>query len=141
MLDEKHHEKHRHPFIDNPNDYITMHGETFCGAVPEDVGGSSYPHHCFHGTETKGFACCWCGDMFVGEGAHEAHGTNFHNLTPREIEVTALITEGLSNKRIADRLDVSHHTAKFHVREIMTKLKQDSRAGVAAAAIRRGIVP
>src|SRR5436305_2916498 len=36
-------------------------------------------------------------------------------LTPREIEVLQLLAEGLSNKRIAARLAISEHTAKFHV--------------------------
>ena len=36
-------------------------------------------------------------------------------LTPREIEVLALLAEGASNKAIARRLGISVHTAKFHV--------------------------
>src|SRR5262245_27490652 len=37
------------------------------------------------------------------------------DLTPREQEVLTLLAEGLSNKEIASRLDISDHTAKFHV--------------------------
>src|SRR5262249_38674974 len=36
-------------------------------------------------------------------------------LTPRELEVLRLIADGLSNKRIGRELDISEHTAKFHV--------------------------
>jgi DNA-binding CsgD family transcriptional regulator len=136
MLDDKHNPRG----FDTPNDYAFTHGEKFCGAVPE--GSTTYPEHCLHGSATGDQACCWCGDVFIGTNVDATeHGTNFHPLTPREVDVVALIAEGLSNKRIADKLDISHHTAKFHVNGAMKKLKQDSRAGVAAAAIRKGIVP
>ena len=43
-------------------------------------------------------------------------------LTPREIEVLSAIAEGLSNKSIARRLDISLHTVKFHVESLFRKL-------------------
>jgi two-component system nitrate/nitrite response regulator NarL len=52
-----------------------------------------------------------------------------------------LIVEGLSNKLLADRLGISHHTAKFHVFNTIKKLGKTTRSGAAAEAIRRGIVP
>jgi len=48
-------------------------------------------------------------------------------LTPRELEVLALITEGLSNPEIGDRLAISRDGVKFHVSEILSKLCVDSR--------------
>jgi DNA-binding CsgD family transcriptional regulator len=137
MLDQKKLDNPRG--FDTPNDYASMHSEKFCGACPEGEG--SYPNHCLHGAATSDLACCWCGDVFVGDGVFDVHGTNFHELTPREVDVVALLAEGLSNKLIADKLDISHHTAKFHIHSVMKKLKQGSRAGVVAVAIRRGIVP
>jgi DNA-binding CsgD family transcriptional regulator len=125
--------------FDDPNDYASMHGEKFCGEVPEGEG--SYPHHCLHGVSTGDQACCWCGDVFVGDGAHDVHGDNFHPLTPREVDVVALIADGLSNKLIADKLDISLHTTRFHVNNVIKKLGKHNRAGAAAVAIRKGIVP
>ena len=48
-------------------------------------------------------------------------------LTPREDTVAALITEGLSNKLIAAELDISEHTAKFHVANVCKKFGTTSR--------------
>jgi len=48
-------------------------------------------------------------------------------LSSRELQVAAAIAEGLSNKRIADRLGVSFYNAKFHVRNVMLKLGADNR--------------
>ena len=121
-----------------PNDYVSMHGEKFCGAVPE--GDGSYPNHCLHGTGEH-LACCWCGDCFVGDSQYAVHGDNFHPLTPREVQVTALIAEGLTNRRIGKRLRITLHTAKFHVDHIIDKLGKKNRAGAAAEAVRRGIIP
>jgi two-component system nitrate/nitrite response regulator NarL len=55
-------------------------------------------------------------------------------LTPREREVIDLISEGLSNKAIAKRLDVSPHTVKSHLRNIMEKLMLHTRLQIAAYA-------
>jgi DNA-binding NarL/FixJ family response regulator len=61
-------------------------------------------------------------------------------LTPRELEVLALIAEGASNKLIARRLGISVHTAKFHVAEVLEKLGAHSRAEAVAIAARLGLV-
>jgi DNA-binding NarL/FixJ family response regulator len=61
-------------------------------------------------------------------------------LTPREREVLALLSEGLGNKAIAARLDVSEHTAKFHVNAILGKLGAATRAEAIVLAARRGLV-
>lgn len=61
-------------------------------------------------------------------------------MTSREMEVLALIADGLSNKEIADRLKISDHTVKFHVAAIMGKLGAASRTEAVTAAIRRGIL-
>jgi DNA-binding CsgD family transcriptional regulator len=53
-------------------------------------------------------------------------------LTPREWEVLALLREGLSDEAIAERLGVSIHGAKYHVREILSKLGVASRQEAAA---------
>ena len=53
-------------------------------------------------------------------------------LTPREWEVLALLREGLSNDGIAERLDITERTAKYHVSEILSKLGVSSREAAAA---------
>jgi len=61
-------------------------------------------------------------------------------LTAREREVLALLAEGLGNKAIAARLDISDHTAKFHVNAILSKLGAGSRAEAIVLAARRGLI-
>lgn len=60
-------------------------------------------------------------------------------LTKRESEVLKLIAEGCSNKLIGTKLDISTHTAKFHVANTLTKLGANSRAEAAAMAVRMGM--
>lgn len=61
-------------------------------------------------------------------------------LTPRELEVLALLAEGLANKAIAAHLGISEHTAKFHVNAILGKLGAESRAEAIVRAVRLGLV-
>lgn len=61
-------------------------------------------------------------------------------LTPRELEVLQLLAQGLSNRRIAERLGISEHTAKFHVNAIVTKLGAQTRTDAAIRAARLGLV-
>ena len=53
-------------------------------------------------------------------------------MTPREREVIDLIGEGLSNKEIAQRLNIATHTVKSHVRNVMEKLALHTRLQIAA---------
>jgi DNA-binding NarL/FixJ family response regulator len=53
-------------------------------------------------------------------------------LTPRELEVIELIGEGLSNKEIAQRLNIAAHTVRSHVRNVMEKLALHTRLQIAA---------
>jgi DNA-binding CsgD family transcriptional regulator len=62
------------------------------------------------------------------------------NLTPREAEVLALLTEGASNRAIAGRLGISVHTAKFHVGRVIDKLDATGRTDAVAHAARTGVV-
>lgn len=61
-------------------------------------------------------------------------------LTARELEVLDLVADGLSNKRIAARLDISEHTSKFHVNSILAKLGASSRTEAVVIAARRGLL-
>ena len=57
-------------------------------------------------------------------------------LSPREKEVLALVAEGRSNKAIAEALFVSPNTVKTHVASLLNKLHAESRAQLAAIAVR-----
>ncbi len=61
-------------------------------------------------------------------------------LTPRETEVLGLIAEGLPNKTIARRLDISEHTVKFHVNALLGKLGAQSRTEAVVRATRAGLI-
>lgn len=62
-------------------------------------------------------------------------------LTPREREVLELMVEGVtSNRKLAKRLNLSENTVKFHVRNILDKLRLHNRAEVVGYALRHGIV-
>jgi DNA-binding NarL/FixJ family response regulator len=58
-------------------------------------------------------------------------------LTPREVEVLSAISAGLSNKAIAQRLDISLHTVKFHVESLLHKLGARTRAEAVAKGLAR----
>lgn len=55
---------------------------------------------------------------------------NTYKLTKREIEVSKLICEGLSNKEIAEELFISSHTVKSHIDNIFRKLEVNNRVSV-----------
>jgi DNA-binding NarL/FixJ family response regulator len=61
-------------------------------------------------------------------------------LTPREREVLDLLAEGLSNKLIARRVQISEHTVKFHVSSIYAKLSASSRTEAVSQGARRGLI-
>ena len=61
-------------------------------------------------------------------------------LTPREQDVLQLLTEGLTNKAIAQQLNISGHTVKFHVNAIMSKLNAQSRTEAVVRATRLGLI-
>lgn len=63
-----------------------------------------------------------------------------YGLTNREDEVLLLMTDGLSNVDIAERLVVSRSTVKFHVSSILSKLGVSSRTEAVAMALQQKIV-
>jgi two-component system nitrate/nitrite response regulator NarL len=62
-------------------------------------------------------------------------------LTTREMDVLRLMAEGLPNKAIAARLEISEFTVKFHVNAILGKLSAQSRTEAAMTAARMGLIP
>ncbi len=51
-----------------------------------------------------------------------------------------LVAEGLPNKAIASRLDISEHTVKFHINSILNKLGAQSRTEAVTLATRSGLI-
>ena len=58
-------------------------------------------------------------------------------LTPRELEILALIVAGLGNKEIAYRLGISDRTVQFHIRSIFDKTGARSRTEAAVLAVKK----
>ena len=71
------------------------------------------------------------------DGAHSASrpGAAVHTLTPRQLDVLALLREGKSNKLIARQLAMCESTVKVHVRQIMRKLGAANRTQAALSGI------
>ena len=61
-------------------------------------------------------------------------------LTPREIEILQLISTGLNNQAIAEKLFISEHTVHRHVANTLTKLNVSSRSAAVAHAGRLGLL-
>ena len=61
-------------------------------------------------------------------------------LTSREIEVLQLLADGLNNKAIALKLQISKHTVKFHISSILSKLDVSSRTEAVTFGIRQGLI-
>ena len=70
---------------------------------------------------------------------HNTNGSNsFALLTQREKETLALISQGKTNKEIADALVVSVNTVRAHVRSLMQKMNLDNRTQLAVHGLREG---
>lgn len=61
-------------------------------------------------------------------------------LTTREQEILQLIGQGLPNKQIAGRLQISEHTVKFHVSSVFAKLGAASRTEAINLGARQGLI-
>lgn len=55
-------------------------------------------------------------------------------------EVLQLLSQGLSNRSIGERLAISEHTVKFHVNSVLAKLGAESRTEAIIRAVRAGLV-
>ena len=71
---------------------------------------------------------------------HNSENQMIENLTARETEVLELLVEGESNKRIANLLNISEHTVKFHIASIFGKLGATTRTEAAMIAVRGGLI-
>ncbi len=67
-------------------------------------------------------------------------GEHFVPLSPREMEILQYVTQGKSNKEIAQSLGISHQTVKNHMTSILKKLDVRDRTQAAVYALQRGWV-
>jgi DNA-binding NarL/FixJ family response regulator len=75
-------------------------------------------------------------------GEFFADGEEFLSpLTPREMEILKLVVQGMSNRKIAYHLGISHQTVKNHMTAILRKLGAAGRTEAAVSALRRGWIP
>lgn len=73
-------------------------------------------------------------------GPRDSTQNNLAGLTTKEVEVLALLSQGLRNKEIGQRLHRSARTIDHHLAAIFTKLEVSTRAEAVSAAYRRGII-
>ena len=79
---------------------------------------------------------------FMGlKGPSRGEDAAFASLSPREREVLSLITEGLGNAQIAERLSISEKTVRNHVSKLFDKLGVQSRAQAIVLAKDHGLLP
>lgn len=76
-----------------------------------------------------------------GSGPDPGSATNWAGLTTRELEVLELMGDGLDPRSIADRLVVSVHTARGHVKNVMMKVGAHSQLEAVVVATRTGLLP
>jgi len=62
------------------------------------------------------------------------------SLTPRELDVLVLLADGVGNREIASRLEISEHTVKFHLSAIFGKLGASTRTDAVRRALRCGLI-
>jgi len=67
-------------------------------------------------------------------------GAGGFSLTPRELEVVALMREGFTNQEIGRLLGISTHTAKAHVAGVLDKLNASDRTQAVAKAFDLGLL-
>ena len=78
---------------------------------------------------------------YAGDSAAPPRGRVSDPLTARERDVLAMISQGLSNKRIARTLEISPETVKSHVKHIFSKLEVGTRTEAVSLAGSLGLLP
>jgi DNA-binding CsgD family transcriptional regulator len=80
-------------------------------------------------------------DAYLVAASETTGETLVEPLTPRELQVLALVADGLPNKAIAASLGVSDETVKFHLGSVFGKLGASNRTDAVRQALRRGLIP
>jgi DNA-binding NarL/FixJ family response regulator len=88
----------------------------------------------------KQFYCGQVIDILAEKDGKDGSGCDGVSLSEREIEVIRLISDGLTNKQIADKLFLSTHTVNTHRKNIMSKLGINNTAGIVIYAVKENII-
>ena len=78
--------------------------------------------------------------MSANVRASLAERAQHRHVTPRELQVIELVSQGMRNKEIAASLGISEGTVQVHLRNIYMKLNINDRTAVLAVAMRRGLI-
>jgi DNA-binding NarL/FixJ family response regulator len=113
-----------------------------------ELGAAGYLHKSVGPTDIRrAIEMVLSGEIYVPEGielpaedSHAALMQRLSTLTPQQIRVLMMLSDGLMNKQIAYELSISEATVKAHVSAILQKLNVDSRtqAVIAASRIEEG---
>lgn len=113
-----------------------------------ELGAAGYLHKSVGPPEIRrAIETVLAGEMFVpeavdltGEDVNTALMQRLGTLTPQQVRVLMMLSDGLMNKQIAYELSISEATVKAHVSAILQKLNVDSRtqAVIAASRIEQG---
>lgn len=90
--------------------------------------------------ENKQFYCGAVIDILGDKDDEDALGCAGVSLSEREIEIIKLISDGSTNKEIADQLFLSTHTVNTHRKNIMNKLGIKNTAGIVIYAVKENII-
>lgn len=130
---------------------LTIHNEVEYLLRAVDIGCNGYVlKDSDIGLLKKAIISVYEGDTFIqpdlipilnmGLINREESNQTLEGLTKRELEVLRLITEGLFNKEIAYKLNISERTVKNHVSNIFKKINASDRTQAAVFAIKHGLV-
>jgi DNA-binding NarL/FixJ family response regulator len=132
---------------DDNTDGLRLLGATRKAHVPAIVvSGSALPGHVERAYEEHGIAAFLEKRAFDRAALRRAvaealrlPGSDEGDLTAREMEVLALLRQGMTNKEIAEALVISENTVKRHLKAIFTKLEVNTRSAAVARAISLGL--
>jgi two-component system, NarL family, response regulator len=79
--------------------------------------------------------------MAIHQSKEPTISNDDYQLTSRELEVLALIANGLNNQRIAEKLFIAAGTVRVHVHAILQKLNVTDRTQAAIIALQKRIIP
>ena len=93
----------------------------------------------FDGDAARSLAIATTPWIAAGDGSRDQREGDPASLTPRQLEVLALLCEGLPNKLICRRLNIASGTVKVHISCILRELGVTSRLQAVVAAQRYGL--